>query len=100
RRHVPIQEADAVRDLAVAEDRGATTWDAIRPIEQLGLEEPADLVALELDADRPREHALVRRAPIEAGLEHLPRRPGRDRALRPRSARPRACSADPSRAAP
>ena len=88
RRHVPVEEADAVRDLAVAEDRGATTRDAIRPIEQLRLEEPADLVALELDADRAREHALVRREPIETGLEDRARGLGRDRPLRrPHAAR-------------
>src|SRR5206468_7341261 len=88
RRHISVQKADAVRDLAVAEDRGATARYSVRPVEELRLEQTTDVVALELDADRARQHALVRREPLEARLEDRARGFRRDRALRrPRTAR-------------
>ena len=70
RTHVAVHETDPVAQLAVAEDRRRTVGEAVRPIEQRGLDERTDLVALELHVDGSSEHALVGREPVEARLAH------------------------------
>ena len=70
RTHVAVHETDPVAQLAVAKDRRRTVGEAVRSIEQRGLDERTDLVALELHVDGSSEHALVRREPVEARLAH------------------------------
>src|SRR6266550_641746 len=82
RLHVAIYEADPIAELAIAKDHRHAVPQAVRPVEEPGLEQRADLVAFELDVHRSREHPLVRREPGEAGLLDRVRRFRRDRALR------------------
>src|SRR5688572_4361767 len=91
RAHLPVGEADAIRQHVVAEDDRAAVAQLVRTVEMPRLEERADLVAVEVDTDRARQDALVRREPLEARggdrVGHL----RRDRSLRgPHAARARA----------